>query len=402
MAPRSSKHSKRPTPNDPFCDPFLTVPFVADSIHGSATSGQSDHRAPTPSFRPYDELSPLSHSATDETGHALLNPMTGRPHTSLTQYIKEIKQFPLLTPEEEQRIGTQIKQAHNTLIALITRLHAHWKPHSADLGPLWPLCQGLVRADRWNPHDWEQMEVLLHTWTPPATWRASTRNTVVRLCARIKTTHQVWARLRNHFIATNLRLVVHVARYYSRTSVPFADLIQVGNIGLIQAIDRFDPDIGTRLSTYSVAWIREAMYRLITTSITHATPLLSPDHHEHDPYELAPTYLASLDITPLSGEDDDNNLLSLIPDRQLQTPIEDAVAAQLRDRIQHALKTLDPDEQQILVLRHGLAAHPSHTLDEIAKKMAITRDQVRHKQLQAYHRLRNGPYRDVLREFLDE
>ena len=241
-----------------------------------------------------------------------------------------------------------------------------------------------------------------------------------------------WA-AREHLITANSRLVISVAKKYMGRGVPFLDLIQEGNIGLIRAAKKFDYKRGHKFSTYATWWIRQAVTRAIADQgRTIRVPvhmgdqinkLLRVSHSLTQELGRDPTVdeLAdALSVTPKkvesmiqiarrplsletpTDEEEDSVLGDFIQDEDSPAPVEVATKNLLREQIQEVLATLPPREVRILQLRYGLLDGESYTLEEVGKKMGVTRERVRQIEAQALSRLRHPSHRRKLRDYLKE
>jgi len=236
---------------------------------------------------------------------------------------------------------------------------------------------------------------------------------------------------REHLITANSRLVISVAKKYIGRGVPFLDLIQEGNIGLIRAARKFDYHRGHKFSTYATWWIRQAVTRAIADQgRTIRVPVHMGDQinrlirvsHQltqelgHDPSseELAdalevPVKKAEQMIQvarrPLSletptDEDEDSVLGDFIEDGEALAPAEAVTQNMLKEQIQEILLSLPPREVRILQLRYGLVDGESYTLEEVGKKLGVTRERVRQIEAQALSRLRHPTHSRRLKDYL--
>lgn len=238
---------------------------------------------------------------------------------------------------------------------------------------------------------------------------------------------------RVHLITANSRLVISVAKKYMGRGVPFQDLIQEGNIGLIRAAKKFDYRRGHKFSTYATWWIRQAVTRAIADQgRTIRVPvhmgdqinkLLRVQHYltqrlGRDPSveELA----SALDVPPKkienmiqvarrplsletpTDDEEDSVLGDFIQDREAPEPEESATYNMLRKHLDEVLDSLPPREVRILQLRYGLLDGQSYTLEEVGRKMGVTRERVRQIEAQALSRLRHPGIRRKLKEYLGE
>jgi RNA polymerase primary sigma factor len=236
---------------------------------------------------------------------------------------------------------------------------------------------------------------------------------------------------REHLIRANSRLVISVAKKYIGRGVPFLDLIQEGNIGLLRTADKFDYRLGHKFSTYATWWIRQAVTRAIADqSRTIRVPvhmgdqinkMLRTSHRltqelgrEPTPEELA----NALDIPmrraeemlraarhPLSLEmpvDDEgeSELGDFIEDSDSPTPVDDVSASMLQQELQEMLQDLPPRAVRILKLRYGLVDGETYTLEEVGRKLGVTRERVRQIEAQALSRLRHPRRIRRLKDFL--
>jgi len=236
---------------------------------------------------------------------------------------------------------------------------------------------------------------------------------------------------REHLIRANSRLVISVAKKYIGRGVPFLDLIQEGNIGLIRAANKFDYQRGHKFSTYATWWIRQAVTRAIADqSRTIRVPvhmgdqinkLLRVSHQltqrlgrEPSPEELA----VELDIPlrkveqmldvarrPLSLEmptddEEESTLGDFVEDTESPAPPDEVSSAMLRELLLEILTELPPREVKILQMRYGLLDGQTYTLEEVGKKLGVTRERVRQIEAQALSRLRHPAHARRLRDFL--
>jgi len=236
-----------------------------------------------------------------------------------------------------------------------------------------------------------------------------TREDEVRLAARIKKGDQA---ARQQMIQANLRLVVKIAHDYSNYGLPLLDLISEGNIGLMKAVDRFDPAKGGKLSTYAAWWIKQSIKRaLANQSKTIRLPVHLVDKiarlrriamrlaedFGRDPTdeELAEemelpvakiSQLRTASIRPasldaaVSQDEDSATLGDLVRDEGAQSPYDLLQEENLREVVREQLPLLDEREQKILSLRFGLDGKKELTLEEIGKKFKVTRERIRQLQ----------------------
>jgi RNA polymerase primary sigma factor len=241
-----------------------------------------------------------------------------------------------------------------------------------------------------------------------------------------------WA-AREHLITANSRLVISVAKKYMGRGVPFLDLIQEGNIGLIRAAKKFDYRRGHKFSTYATWWIRQAVTRAIADQgRTIRVPVHMGDQinkllrisHQltqrlgRDPStdELADALTVTpkkvenmiqvarrpLSLETPTDEEEDSVLGDFIEDEESPAPAETVTQSLLREHLAEVLNTLPPREVRILQLRYGLLDGQSYTLEEVGRKMGVTRERVRQIEAQALSRLRHPSHRRRLSDYLHE
>jgi RNA polymerase primary sigma factor len=241
-----------------------------------------------------------------------------------------------------------------------------------------------------------------------------------------------WA-AREHLITANSRLVISVAKKYMGRGVPFQDLIQEGNIGLIRAAKKFDYRRGHKFSTYATWWIRQAVTRAIADQgRTIRVPvhmgdqinkLLRVQHQLTQRLGRDPTVeelAEALDVPPKKVEnmiqvarrplsletptddEEDSVLGDFIQDREAPAPDDTATYNLLKEHLEEVLGSLPPREVRILQLRYGLLDGQAYTLEEVGRKMGVTRERVRQIEAQALSRLRHPVIRRKLREYLGE
>jgi len=241
-----------------------------------------------------------------------------------------------------------------------------------------------------------------------------------------------WA-AREHLITANSRLVISVAKKYMGRGVPFLDLIQEGNIGLIRATKKFDYRRGHKFSTYATWWIRQAVTRAIADQgRTIRVPvhmgdqinkLLRSQHQLTQRLGRDPTVdelALALDVPPKKVEnmiqvarrplsletptddEEDSVLGDFIEDDEALPPDETATYNLLREHLDEVLNALPPREVRILQLRYGLLDGQAYTLEEVGRKMGVTRERVRQIEAQALSRLRHPTTRRKLIDYLGE
>jgi len=238
---------------------------------------------------------------------------------------------------------------------------------------------------------------------------------------------------REHLIVANTRLVINVAKRYRGRGLSFLDLIQEGNLGLIKALEKYDPGRGYRLSTYATWWIRQTITRAVadqgrTIRIpVHMSAKISQLYktarrleQEYDrrptPEEIAQEmglkpqrvrWMLRISRYPLSlerpvGEEQNEELGTFIEDQSTPQPSESAHLRLLRDQLENVLATLTAREARILRLRFGLQDGRYYTLEEVGQKFGLTRERIRQIEHKALRRLRHPRRSRRLRGFLGD
>ena len=237
---------------------------------------------------------------------------------------------------------------------------------------------------------------------------------------------------RRQLSEANLRLVVSVAKRYAGRGLPFLDLIQEGNLGLMKAAEKFEPDRGFKFSTYATWWIRQSITRAIADqgrtiripvhlveNINRvkktAGELLRKNGREPTAEEIAVRLemepdrvreLLQLAQEPISletpvGEEEDAHLEDFIQDEEAGIPVDEAGRQLLRQELMNVLKSLTPREERVLTLRFGLEDGQARTLEELGKEFNVTRERIRQIEAKALRKLRHPSRAKRLRDYLE-
>jgi len=295
---------------------------------------------------------------------------------TISLYLKEMARVPLLTAEEEIRLAKQYEQGRNA-------------------------CRRLINVE--EAADRERLETVVE------------RGEAARA----------------HLTKANTRLVVSIAKRYLGQGVPFLDLIQEGNLGLIKAVEKFDYRRGHRFSTYATWWIRQAITRALADQgrvirlpvhlsdrirkVYQTSQQLEQDWgRQPTPEEIATElglpaqkvqWMLKVSQRPLSlekpvGEEEDSELGSFIEDSSSPTPTDSAYHHLLQEKLEDILHSLTPREARILRLRFGLQDGRSYTLEEVGQKFGLTRERIRQIEHEALDRLRHPSRSRQLRDYL--
>jgi RNA polymerase primary sigma factor len=319
------------------------------------------------------------------SGHADIDipeTLVGARSDSLTAYLEAIGKVALLTPDAELAMARRV-QAGSEAGARLVDLEGACGPDGVPQGDRRPL-ERLVTDGR---------------------------------------------KARTHLIEANLRLVVSVAKRYRQGGVPFEELVQAGNLGLIRAVDGFNSALGFRLSTYATPWVRKA----VMAAIDHARTIRLPSHVVERIRKLSavqrqlvqelgrqPTgeelalrsgmtvekvrEIEHINQEAMSlehglGEEDDFSLDAALEDQAVVAPAEAAGRTMLSEALREALSELSPREREVVRLRFGLDDGRARTLQEVANVVGLTREGIRQVETKALASLRSlMPYaaRDCL------
>ena len=225
---------------------------------------------------------------------------------------------------------------------------------------------------------------------------------------------------RKRMIESNLRLVVKISRRYSNRGLALLDLVEEGNLGLIRAVEKFDPERGFRFSTYATWWIRQTIERAIMNQtrtirlpihvvkelnvyLRTARELAQKLDHEPTAEDIAQQLEKSVDDVnrmlrlnervssvdnPIGG-DSEKALLDIIPDEEGGSPETSTQDDDIKNSIVHWLQDLNPKQREVLARRFGLLGYEASTLEDVGREIGLTRERVRQIQVEGLRRLRD-------------
>ncbi len=333
-------------------------------------------------------------------------------------YFKEVGTEALLTRREEVEIAAKMKEceAHSLRIKkAIGRL----------LGRT--LSGGREECAR-------ALKVLADECTARPGMKSGERGRLRKLVLLLEAYLRAEERLKNRFIRANLRLVASLAKKYVGRGIPFLDLIQEGNLGLIKAVERFDHTRGYRFSTYACWWINQGMIRGVfnqtrTVKIpayvlekagkvwTERGKFVEENGRDPYPHELAAAVemsvenvkqvlesgngirMVGLDSPVWAGEK--ATFMDYIPDSDA-TPVDSLIAeVSIPESVERALHMLDEREREIIKMRFGIGYQGSFTLDEIGKRFGLTRERIRQIEKKALSTLRHSDSAPALRSLIE-
>lgn len=380
------------------------------------------------SIEPFmEEKSLINQNETETVIENDIEPLVNNKHRRIPEedyrllqyYFKEVGGEPLLSPAEEADICTKIKEYQAKIKEIKTLLNKATQQSSKTYSSRHS-CS--CSKGRKNP--------LRETKT--ATADISSKS-VQKLSSLMRVYSKRSSMLKESFVKANLRLVISIAKKHIGRGLPFADLIQEGNIGLIKAVEKFDHSKGYRFSTYASWWIIQRISRALfdqtrvirvpvrvleqanrayrTTAMLQNKSGRKPEIDEiaHESglsvqkvkkvMNAAPS-MVYLDASSPNSDDEKNTLLDLISDGR---PSTDSLIERvtMNEKIEEALSSLSDREEEILKMRFGIGHNSSYTLDEIGNRYGLTRERIRQIEKRALRKLKQLEVGTLLKDFME-
>lgn len=330
----------------------------------------------------------------------------------LRLYLEEMAENPLLDEANEVRLASQLKSARLAIAALAEGLPEECRrvvlagdEGGPACGAAWPL---------------KHLEAFIAQLSHYAA-----RHSDAKIAAALDAVQAHKASLddaRDHLILANLRLVVHVAKKYSNSGLPFMDLIQEGNLGLLRAVEKFEHERGHKFSTYAFWWIKQGVERGIwdkartirvpvhVNEVIRRVEVAARDMAQElgrrpTPVELSAKLGMPLEMVdqavsvvreplPLedrNGDHESYDLAQSVPDDQNATPFQDAAKSEMKQRVESVLRELSPREETIVRMRFGIGREAARTLEQIGQRLRLSRERVRQIEGLALEKIRSSP-----------
>jgi len=336
----------------------------------------------------------------------------GQTPPLLRLYLREMAGTPLLDEHDEVEVASRLKQARKAIAKVARGLPEPCREFTLSgdergpsLGAAWPLsglerfCRALTQYASQRPD--AGVQVALH---------------------EMQTQKTVLDEARNRLILANLRLVVHISKKYVKSGLPFMDLIQDGNIGLLRAVDKFEHERGNKFSTYAFWWIKQCIERgiadkqrtiRIPANVNEKIRTINFAGHDltlrlgrkATSQEIAMRLTMSkeavehalsvvrepmpLEVAP--GDTGGYDLAKSIPDESGLSPFHHVVRREIAARIESILRELKPREEKIIRMRFGIGREAARTLEQIGQRLRLSRERVRQIEWLALAKIKASP-----------
>jgi RNA polymerase primary sigma factor len=344
-------------------------------------------------------------------------------------YIREMTRRHRLSQEEEIAISKSIETATQNITSILSRYPEIWR-HAAKKEAIGcrldPVEKTLPQRRKLTGKQIERMTKELREYVCQVRTRGhehpAIESRIRKDLEKLLETIGFLRRAKSTFIEANLRLVVSMALRYRGRGVPFLDLVQEGNIGLMRAVEKFDHRLGSKFGTYAAWWIRQAMIRVIQNQartirlpihthqlrnrVLRAVRVLSlerglkpkmkdiaretgmpPEKVEEVLQNDRQRYTLSLE-NPV-GDDDSSRLLEFVKDKEAVSPEDASIQKDIALRIRTVLATLTCREEAVVRKRFGIGRTKPQTLEELAREFGVTRERIRQIEARALKKLRH-------------
>lgn len=336
----------------------------------------------------------------------------------LSAYLRHVAQHPLLAPEEEKVLGRDIKGHQDRLLDLFLLMPSVSEKMEGLKGKI-KRTRLRSKEDLIDEAIWSLKDIEPEAVVDPGV--AAVLEEIVRTANQLR-------HVTDRMIRANLRLVISLAKKYQNRGLPLLDLIQEGNIGLMKAVSRFDPDRGFRFSTYAIWWIRQAIsrglqnkghtiripvhmaharsrYRRALASLKSQAEEFGPEQvmkkaklTSHQLQTLKESVQSLVSLEQPVGEGD-SMLMDMLADETCVSPSDALMQEELHEKVREFLKVLSPREELVIRQRYGISEERHYTLEEIGKQLGVSRERVRQIEEKALKKLQHArhelPYSEL-------